>query len=374
MRSTALMVGVSAAVLFALLQPTLARTLGLPRVVSGLVVGGFLLVVAAAAGAHAWRGFDSGLYQTFNALENVWCGVGSLVLVYAARVHGYFFWTIYVVLCVHTGSIGHLPRFNGALYVLAPLTLATAFVVFRNDWTGAQITVLMGLVAFVAWATTLRSTRYVSERLAATRLLEVRERDVALLRDRERIARDLHDGLGAVLTGLLYRVQASEHDSELDSEDIEERLRECIEELRSAVWVLRDDSRTFEALMAWLRARCSDLCANDVELTFEVTQGVPALDGSLQLHLVRMVLEAVRNAVRHGRARHVQVSIQVLEEVLVLVRDDGVGFDDDKLEQRAGGLANLQNRSSALGGHLTIATSALGTELRFQCRTICTRT
>jgi signal transduction histidine kinase len=382
--STAMVMGVAAGMLAACLQTELVAALRLPAGVATVVLGGFMVVVVAAVCAHARLGFASRMYQVLNGVESAWGVLGSLVLIYASGPLGTFFWSVFIGICVQTGSFGHNRWFNGALFVGGPLALAVALIVFRDDWVAAQITGLAALVSLAAWATTLKSTARLAEVLAAKRLLEIQEADRALLRDRERIARDLHDGLGAVLTGLLYRVREQvsreqragsesatsdqEAASGLDEEGVEGRIRECIDELRGVVWVLREDDRSFGELCAWLQTRCADLCSGEIELTFHAPDCDRQLDTTLRMHLVRMVLEAVRNAVRHGAPRHIEVSLQVADEIKIVVKDDGSGFSAQNLHPHSGGLANLRTRSSALGGTLSIASSLQGTELSFHCR------
>lgn len=365
-RSTAIILGASAALLAAVLQPALSEALQLEASHAATILGGFMGVALIAALAHARWGFHSRVYQALNTVESVWSIWGCLVLIFVSGPAGHFFWGVYLALSVQTGTFGHNVRLNRVLFIAGPIGLAAAFAL-RGDWTSVQLTALAALLAFVAWGTTWNTTYRMVEGLVAMRALERKERDLAVLRDRERIARDLHDGLGAVLTGLLYRVQEHGSQPEPDRDSIAHRLRESIEELRNVVWVLREESQSLDDLVVWLQTRCADLCMGEVELVFHAPSGDQRLHGTVRMHLVRIVLEAVRNAVTHGRARWVEVTLWVGDDVRVVVKDDGTGFGEDAMRRSTGGLANLRARSADLGGTLSIASSESGTELCFQC-------
>jgi signal transduction histidine kinase len=113
--------------------------------------------------------------------------------------------------------------------------------------------------------------------------------------------------------------------------------------------------------LATLAEEFSTSGAVDVELDLSVDPEVIALlSMTHRVQLLQMTREALSNATRHARAQHIRLSMQADEGALRLgVDDDGIGFDA-RSDPPAGhlGLANLRQRAAALGGVLTIDSSA----------------
>jgi signal transduction histidine kinase len=132
--------------------------------------------------------------------------------------------------------------------------------------------------------------------------------------------------------------------------------------------MLRRDQRTAGELVAWLRTRCLDLATGALKVSFEVdVDDARVVPGEVGMHVVHVVLEAVRNASRHALAKSVAVRVGLRGEVVVSVRDDGRGLPEGALEATAGGLANLRARASSLGGSLEVGSDAQGTTVTLRC-------
>ncbi|WP_166395720.1 PAS domain S-box protein [Rubrobacter marinus] len=188
-----------------------------------------------------------------------------------------------------------------------------------------------------------------------TALREVRETE------RQRIARDLHDG---VLQDLSYAAIALEvtklnaQGTALESELQEEvdTLRSASQDLRAAVYDLRlaDEldqplPRLLESLVDRNRAM-----ARDQEIRVEVEEGFPATPlGDAAAELSRIVQEALTNARRHSAARNVLVTLKVEgEELIVEVADDGRGFGPGA--SVGVGSRSMRERAASLGGELRV--------------------
>ncbi len=144
------------------------------------------------------------------------------------------------------------------------------------------------------------------------------------------------------------------------------RVHEALDELRSVVWAMRAPEQAFDEVAEYLRRRCSELCGDGIALRFEaVDLSAPAelLNGPVRVAISRLVLEGVRNAVRHGSPTFVEVRISRDRELAVSVRDDGVGLPESAEETQGGGLPNMRARVKTLGGRLEIASDASGTRV-----------
>jgi signal transduction histidine kinase len=201
----------------------------------------------------------------------------------------------------------------------------------------------------------------------ATARMSRRLRTVAIVEDRERIARDLHDGIiqdifavGLGLQAAAGRVSDVEVAAEL--RDAASRLDETITSLRRFIFDLRPP--------VWaqrrIRDELSDLAdslaePHDVDVEVLFRGEVDDLPDRLVDEVLPIIRESLSNALRHAEASHVSVMVnRRADHLIVRTIDDGVGFD---LEADTGGLglANLGTRASGLGGYIEITSNGGGT-------------
>lgn len=193
--------------------------------------------------------------------------------------------------------------------------------------------------------------------------------------ERARLARDLHDEANQSLTGVLLHLEAAAQDA---PEGLRAQLRatqevatQAIDELLRLARELRPAALDDHGLHAALRTLLSRA---PVEARLESFYELDRLDSDRQVVIYRFVQEALSNAVRHGRARHVRVLAGEEEGcVVVRVRDDGCGFDP--AAPRAGlGLTGMGERARLAGGRVELRSRpGVGTEveLRLEERVTC---
>lgn len=190
-----------------------------------------------------------------------------------------------------------------------------------------------------------------------TARLQTRLRRLAVVEDRQRIARDLHDSviqdlfaIGLSLQGLASRVADAEVTASLDQAI--DTLDDAVNALRRYVFELRESSRAplgLDDRLQQLVSRMGATYPSRVELN---------IDGDMPNEwdedLVILATEALSNALRHSHAAHVEVDLAVTPDQMTLkVTDDGDGFDPD--EPHPGmGLANMAARARAMGGWLKV--------------------
>jgi signal transduction histidine kinase len=183
--------------------------------------------------------------------------------------------------------------------------------------------------------------------------------------ERERMQRDLHDGLGAQLVAALA---AAEREPQ-DSTAVQRAVRLALGELRSAVDSLDESDANLDAALGAMRARLEPLVQHGAaRLAWRVETKLPAirLDPQQSLHLLRILQEAIANAVKHSGARSIEVASGALESgghrgAFVEVRDDGRGLASASPGR---GLTNMRQRARLLGGELTLASDESGTRVR----------
>lgn len=196
------------------------------------------------------------------------------------------------------------------------------------------------------------------------------QRQLAVLRDRDRIGRDLHDvviqRLFAVGLGLeaLGRLPVEQHAQRVD--DAVEQIDETIRDLRSAIHQLRraGQSRDLHEQVCDVVAWSEPVLGFRPHLRFTgpVRTGVP---DAVVPDLLAVLSEAISNAGRHAQAHTLRVELTVQDETVTLVvRDDGQGIND---ASRDSGLGNMRHRAQRHGGLLTLTGGpGKGTEVRWQ--------
>ncbi|HSI59207.1 MAG TPA: ATP-binding protein, partial [Ideonella sp.] len=175
----------------------------------------------------------------------------------------------------------------------------------------------------------------------------------ALLLERQRLMRDMHDGLGSTLMSSLVLVEQGK----LDSAAVALLLRECVDDLRLVIDSLEPIGHDLVTLLASLRHRLgSRLESAGLRMLWEVEDLPPLewLHPPDALHVLRIVQEVLTNVLKHARAGEVRVAtLQTEGGVRVVIADDGVGFDSaTALHGR--GLRHLRQRAGRLGGQIEI--------------------
>ena len=218
--------------------------------------------------------------------------------------------------------------------------------------------------------------RDITERRAADEELQRAHEVLALVDDRERIARDLHDtviqrlfAVGLSLQGALTRATSDPavERIQLAIDDIDVTIRD----IRSSIFALHT-RRPFGAslrddviVIAREAARALGF-EPSVRLDGPVDSLVP---DDLRTHLVATLREALSNVTKHARASRVDIELVVdAHEVLLRVRDDGIGIDSSG---EGSGLRNMSERAIAFGGSCTItrSSSAGGTDIEWRVPT-----
>jgi signal transduction histidine kinase len=196
--------------------------------------------------------------------------------------------------------------------------------------------------------------------------------------ERRRVGHDLHDGLGQHLTGISLLAEAISQQLKSGHAPNPANVERITQLVNDAVRITRDMAKTLSpmtlerdgilAAIEELSETTFALAGIECTCTFD-GEDLP-LDRTRALHLFRIVQEAVSNAVRHGRARHVSIELRrTRNSVEVVVTDDGRGLSRKTSENPGLGLKIMEYRSRMLGASLTVerASAAGGTVMTCTC-------
>ncbi|MET0089471.1 MAG: sensor histidine kinase [Candidatus Thiodiazotropha sp.] len=191
--------------------------------------------------------------------------------------------------------------------------------------------------------------------------------------ERKHISRELHDGLGQLLTSINLHVQScinrcnqqdpftdlsGQHRDSLES--ISDMVKQAITEVRSICRAIRPailDDLGVVAAIAWQCRQISDGSDElDVTTNFDVNEG--AISEEYKNVIYRIVQESLNNAVKYAKAKSISVSLlQSHDAIHLVVVDDGVGFDPSHIQGKRGlGLVGMRERAESVQGRFRIDT------------------
>lgn len=216
---------------------------------------------------------------------------------------------------------------------------------------------------------------YLNEReLAAHReVLELQGdlKELAVVEERARLAREIHDGLGASLSSLIiqseYLMQLTKDDKLLgEIRELKASAEESIEELRRNLRMMREDFDLVAGLEEYVKTFRE---RTQLDVRFERSGVQERLSPDVQIALFRVLQEALSNAAKHASAQRIEVKLLfdgAAQAVGLSVKDDGKGFDPGAARVGHYGLLNMRERAMKLGGQLIIDSApGKGTQVAF---------
>jgi signal transduction histidine kinase len=231
-----------------------------------------------------------------------------------------------------------------------------------STFQGQQFVFLLSLIIILAgilisgWI--LRRESRQRHRIEAT--LRRSEMAEAILKERNRLAGDLHDSVTQGLYGILLhadaavrQISAGDSDRAVDYlQEIKDTGKEGLAEMRLLIFELRPPLLENEGLMSALEARLYAV-EKRVGLETEITSNIV---GRLPLEIeevfYRIAQEALNNVLKHAEAKHVLISIlQQDQRVSMVITEDGIGFSPSSLRKNIGiGFKNMEERTARIGG------------------------
>ena len=194
------------------------------------------------------------------------------------------------------------------------------------------------------------------------------ERHQAVAEERQRIMRDMHDGLGSQLVSAVHLVK----DPNVPRGILAEQLQDALDNLKLTVDAMQDTDGDIAMLLGALRYRLSPrLDAIGVALSWEVLP-LPAIGNwtiQKSRHLQMILFEAISNVIAHSKATHAHLRARHSEGengagIVISLTDNGIGFRPDLVTRESGqGLSNMESRAAGIGASIQILSSGEGTQL-----------
>ena len=299
--------------------------------------------------------------------------------------------TIIIILPLAAHSVIILPRVGVFIFCTTLLgAILILFDHFINFAIAAQATLSVGtgvvfVVVFTQVALNEHRARAEGERLA----IELREanqklreyasqiEELATTRERNRIAREIHDGVGHYLTVINMQIQAARAVKADDPVRADEALgkagamtQEALTDIRRSMATLRSSPTDNKPLTDTLRSLADERQASGIQTTFTIEGPAHPLAPQAELTLYRALQEALTNVQKHAHASAVAVTLDYRDPaaVTLTVRDNGTGSDQP---EGGFGLLGVRERTHLLNGVVTVTSAqGAGFELKVEIPTI----
>lgn len=246
---------------------------------------------------------------------------------------------------------------------------------------------LAGLFFVASFSTTM--LRVNKERIQSDQLLDELQQahaqlqeyagqaeELAIAKERNRLARELHDSVAQTLYGLTLQAEAAARELKTGQTDkATEQLREIrdsaqqsLQETRLLIFELRPPILEQEGLVAALRTRLESVESRSGLKAQIQLQEVDQLPAKVEAGLYGISNEALNNILKHARASIVKVSLKKESNKVILeIQDNGVGFEVASMEAQSGmGISGMKERAEQFGGVLQIQSDEKGTTVRVE--------
>ncbi|MEO7098032.1 MAG: two-component regulator propeller domain-containing protein [Luteolibacter sp.] len=233
-----------------------------------------------------------------------------------------------------------------------PKTASFAFTVRAAWWETVWFRASVGLLGALALAALVR--------LGVKRRMRRLEQENALERERTRIARDMHDDVGASLTRIALMSELAADEPNLAPAAGEQlgaianAARSVVRTLDEIVWTVNPRNDTLDRLVGYLTESARVFLApTSIAADFDLPLQIPAhpVPSDTRHHVLLAVKEALNNAVKHAGATTIHFRVTLSGGTLaIVIADDGRGFAPDTVASTSNGLLNSQQRLASVGG------------------------
>lgn len=226
----------------------------------------------------------------------------------------------------------------------------------RNYFISAMLVLVLG--GIIGWLyynqqqqRKLSGERIAQEQLRTRAIIEAEEKE------RIRIARELHDGVGQLLAAAKMNLSPGHGIEEKKMENASKLVDDAIREVRTVSHSMMPDVLMKHGLANAIKDLADKIgSGTSLEVSLQISGWEERWEASSESVLYRVVQELLGNVLKHSQARKVSIDLNKFDdEISLIVEDDGKGFDPSNPGAGAGiGLKNMQSRIAFLGGHMVI--------------------
>ncbi|MDR0436780.1 MAG: sensor histidine kinase [Bacteroidales bacterium] len=246
-------------------------------------------------------------------------------------------------------------------------------LMFRLNIYGSILLILILIIFLFLWNWIVQKKRFSEQQVKQLEQEKQLVATQALLdgetQERTRIARDLHDGLGSLLSAVKLNLNQTKKNTDLKGKDLT-RFDETLKMLDNSISEMRHIAHHLmpDVLSRFgLKTALTDFCNSIPIVEFNYFGDEKRLSAEMEVIVYRIAHELINNALKHSEASQIVVQIvQESDRLMLTVEDNGKGFDLNTTPMSMG-LTNIRTRTASFGGLLDIRTEqGKGTEINIQ--------
>jgi len=318
-------------------------------------------------------GFYSKIFQYFDLLNKLTLITTITIIIYSTNDPRTAWWLPYFLFIVLVAQLGEFHWFYFTIFMLYPSVIATLYV---NCYPELPFSMLhksfpyyLGLISgfFYYYQCRVQWNEMVIKENNLNLINELSS--VKMNLERERISRELHDTLGASLTGNIIYTEIAKEELYKNKEKtikmlnlIEALSREALVKMREAIYSIMEDKELLNNFSQYVSKKCQQLLdMKKIDFLYDCPTVVnDVLSPKAKFNLYRVISEWLTNVLKHSEAPIVSMRFFLSDQCLkMVISDTGKGFDQHGSGSKGEGLKNIAFRIQEIGGEVVI-TSDVG--------------
>ncbi len=334
--------------------------------------GVFLLTILA----YKKLGFNSKIFNYLNLATKITFFALLTTIIFFTKDPRTGWWFIYYFFIFMITQLSRFHWFFLALTILCPSVISSLYLYMQGDPSLKFSIFHRAFGYFVGGITGI--FYYYQSRLRHSELL-IKENNLELIKElndlkiveeRDRISRELHDTLGASLTGNIIYTEITKELIHKDSKKAEETLeiienlsRDALIKMREAVYSIMEDKELINNFCEYLFNKCQDLMKmKSIDFQYSCPGNISkSLSPKAKVNVYRIIGEWLTNILKHSEANQVVLKFSNSNAKIILsIQDNGLGFNVNEKTHSGGGLNNIDYRVQQVGGTLNISSNPSG--------------
>jgi len=184
------------------------------------------------------------------------------------------------------------------------------------------------------------------------------EKQLAVQLERQRISSEMHDDIGAGLSGIkllteMAKTKVKDDVSNAEIEKIYNSVGDISAKMKEVIWSLNTENDHLSSLISYLQRQIRQWLENyPCQLSFSIPEKIPDLEisGESRRNIFLSIKEAIHNIIKHSNASKVSVEIFLERDLTIKITDNGKGFHPDESDDTGNGLKNMERRMQRLNG------------------------
>ncbi len=328
-----------------------------------------LLSYISALYIYKKSGIDSDLFKKIDMLGKFIVVTNTIIIIYMTKDPRTAWWFAYFLLIVFISLLSEFHLFFFLIFTIYPLVIGILFITDEElmrlySKFHRMYPLILGVISPVLYFYQCKIKKH-EQSIKVNNILLMNElNEIKLTLERERISRDLHDSLGALLTGNIINSEIAREELYTNPKKTEEMLqtiedlsRNALIQMREVVYSIMENKELLQDFNNYLYIRANDLLRmKNIRLDYHCQEDIGNfLSAKLKYQIYKTIGELLTNIIRHSKASDVVMKLESIDnKIRVYISDNGKGFDKDDKSESGRGLKNINFRIQDMGGEIQI--------------------